>query len=318
MKRIIFLVVASAIFFSYCNKNVVNTQSTTQPPPPPPPPPPINYLIANAGSDTTICMLYDGTGVIFKGMLDGRASRDDSGKIVSYSWSEITGPNSVLFPPNTKNLLYLDNLDSVGFSKDSAQVTLLLRGSESNGGALGEIGRLFMLTIRDDHGRVDSARVTINIIQNFDEEYDGLSWDSTAGLLTTISVKAKPGLIKYWPNNFDYNNGYSGIYLSSFNGQCFDTTNQTILPYVPYDSIQLTDKSLFYSEISIPQTIINPGTLFQGISAGIMYPEIYAKTNSGIDFSQKVSIGFIEGLPPDSYWKILPKKLTRQMRVNRQ
>jgi hypothetical protein len=310
MKRIFFLAVASAIFFSCCNKNVIKTQSTNQPPPPPPPPPPINYLVASAGLDTTICMPYGGTGVIFKGMLDGRASRDDSGKIVSYSWSEITGPN-------TESLLYRDNLDSVGFSGDSAQVTLFLRGSVGLGGGLGEIGRVFMLTVRDDHGRIDSARVTINIIQNFDEEYDGLSWDSTAGLLTTISVKAKPGLIKYWPHDFDYNNGYSGIYLSNSNGQCFDTTSQIKLPYVPYDSIQLTDKLVFYSLISIPPSIINPGTLFQGISAGVLYPEIYAKTNSGIDFNQKVSIGFIEGLSPDPWdYYLLPKKLTRRTGVD--
>ena len=120
MKRIFFLAVASAIFFSCCNKNVIKTQSTNQPPPPPPPPPPINYLVASAGLDTTICMPYGGTGVIFKGMLDGRASRDDSGKIVSYSWSEINGPN-------TESLLYRDNLDSVGFSGDSAQVTLFFK-----------------------------------------------------------------------------------------------------------------------------------------------------------------------------------------------
>jgi hypothetical protein len=307
MKKIFFMVVATVVFFSGCNKQVVNTPA---PPPPalPPPPPPVNYLMANAGSDTTICIPYGGTGNYFKGMLDGRASRDDSGKIVSYSWSEITGPN-------TEPLWYRYNLDSVGFSKDSAEVTLLLSGSVDLGEGVGKIGRLYMLTVRDDHGRVDSARVTINIIQNFDEEYDGLSWDTTEGLLTTISVKAKPGLIKSWPHDFDYNNGYSGIYLSNFNGQCFDTTNQAKLPYVPYDSIQMTDKLVFYSVISIPPSIINPGTLFQGISAGLLYPEIYAKTNSGIDFNQKVSIGFIEGLPPDQ-WKILPKKLTRRTGAN--
>jgi hypothetical protein len=303
MKKVFFLVIAIAIFFSCCSKHVENSMST-QPPPPPPPSPPINYLIANAGSDTTICMPYGGTGFYFKGMLDGRASRDDSGKIVSYSWSEITGPN-------TEPLSYNYNLDYLVFSEDSAQVTLF-QLSES---IVGEIEHLFMLTVRDDHGRVDSAQVTINIIQNFDEEYNGLSWDSTAGLLTTISVKAKPGLIKSWPHDFDYNNGYSGIYLSNFNGQCFDTTNQTKLPYVPYDSIQLTDKLVFYSVISLPPSIINPGTLFQGIYAGLSYPEIYAKTNSGIDFYQKVSIGFIEGLPPDQ-WKILPKKLIRRTGAN--
>jgi hypothetical protein len=282
MKRIYFLAVATAIFFSFCNKQVVNTPAFT--PPQPPPPPPINYLIARAGSDTTICMPYGGTGNIFKGLLDGRGSSDDSGKIVSYSWSEILGSGPV------------GNIASyfTGFSKDSAEDTLLLTGGVDQFGdlVLGASPNHFMLKVRDDHGRVDSAMVTINIIQNFVEEYDGLSWDSTVGLLTTISVKAIPGLIESWPEDFEFNNGHSGIYLSNFNGQCFDTTNLAKLPYVPYDSIQLTDKLVFYSEISIPPSVINAGTFFQSISGGGFYPEIYAKTNSGIDFNQKVSIGF--------------------------
>jgi hypothetical protein len=311
MKRIFFLAFTTAIFFSCCNKNVVNTPASPSPPPPPPPPP-INYLIANAGSDTTICMTYGGEGNIFKGVLDGRASRDDSGKIVSYSWSEIWGPNDTA-------PLYLDNfgnLDSVGFSRDSSQVTLLYYSpADPSNGDLSVGFHVFMLTVHDDHGRVDSARVTINIIQNFDAEYNGLSWDSTAGQLTTISVKAKPGLMESWPTG-DFNNGYSGIYLTTFNGQCFDTTNQERLPYVPYDSIQLTDNLVFYSVISIPPSVINPGSLFQYTYAGTAYPEIYAKTNSGIDFTQKVSIGFKEGNPPDSGWKILPKKLIRRTGVN--
>jgi hypothetical protein len=306
MKRIYFLAFASAIFFSCCNKTVVNTQATTQPTPPPPPPPPINYLMANAGSDTTICMPFGGTGNIFKGVLDGSASRDDSGKIVSYSWSEFFGPSSEPLG------IYLD---SVGFSRDSAKVTLVFGSSDLLGQGIGRRLHIFMLTVRDDHGRVDSARVLINIIQNFDAEYDGLSWDSTTGPFTTISVKAKPGLMESWPTG-DFNNGYSGIYLSNFNGQCFDTTNQAKLPYVPYDSIQLTNDSVFYSVISIPPSVINPGSLFQYTYAGTAYPEIYAKTNSGIDFTQKVSIGFIEGSPPDSDWKISPKKLIRRTGVN--
>jgi len=284
MKRIFYLAVASAIFFSFCNKQVVNTPAFT-PPQPPPPPPPINYLIANAGSDTTICMPYGGTGSLFKGLLDGSASHDDSGKIVSYSWSEILRSYSSDFTESS----------FTGSSRDSAEDTLLFTGGVDQFGelVLGASPHHYMLKVRDDHGRVDSALVTINIIQNFNAEYDGLSWDSTAGLLTTISVKAKPGLIQSWPQGFDYNNDHSGIYLSNFNGQCFDTTNLAKLPYVPYDSIQLTDKLVFYSEISIPPSVINAGTFFQSISGGGFYPEIYAKTNSGIDFNQKVSIGFV-------------------------
>ncbi len=283
MKRIFFLAFVTAILFSCCNKTVVNTPASP-PPLSPPPPPPINYLIAKAGSDTTICMPYGGTGNLFKGILDGRASRDDSGKIVSYSWSEIfeSGPAGWI------------NGEQSGFSSDSAEDTLLLTGGVDIFGdlVLGASSNHFMLKVRDDHGRVDSTMVTINIIQNFVEEYDGLSWDSTAGLLTTISVKAIPGLIESWPG-IDPNNGNSGIYLTNFNGQCFDTTNLAKLTYVPYDSIQLTDKLVFYSEVPVPPSVINAGTFFQIISPGFEYPEIYAKTNSGIDFNQKVSIGFV-------------------------
>jgi hypothetical protein len=183
MKRIFFLAVASAIFFSYCRQHVENI--------PPPLPPltlkPFNYLIASAGADTTICMPYGGTGNMFKGMLDGRASVDDSGKIVSWSWYEIMGS-----PPNLwLEIIGNGNIDSnTIYSHDSAVVSLLLPGGVHQ----------FMLKLRDDHGRVDSSEVIINAVQNFDAEYDGLSWDSATGLLNTISVKAKPGLLESWPD----------------------------------------------------------------------------------------------------------------------
>ena len=55
-----------------------------------------------------------------------------------------------------------------------------------------------------------------------------------------------------------------------------------MIPYVPYDSIELTNKLIFYTVISAPDH-------------GILYPEVFAQTNSGIDLSEKVSIGFDVG-----------------------
>jgi|SRR5450631_2566710 len=263
MKRAFYLAVASALFFSHCNKHVEKAMSSQTPPPPPPP---IKHLFANAGADTTICMPYGGTGSVFIAILNGRASYDDSGKIVSYSWSEIGGIHS-----------YIDSANN-----DTTLVTL--------------IGTLtlhhFQLEVQDDHGQVDRSEVTINVIQQFDSEYDGLSWDSTTGILTTIGVKAQPGLIESWPDFTLWDNDNSKVYLTDFNGKCSDISSWKKLPYVPYDSIQLTDKLVFYSLISIPPSIVEKGTL---------YPEIYAKSNSGIDFNQKVSVGFIAAYPPQGW-----------------
>jgi hypothetical protein len=255
MKRTFYLALASALFFSYCGKQVENIPHTQ-------PPSKTKYLFANAGSDTTICMPYGGTGIFFKGILDGRASLDDSGKIVNYSWTDIGGESpSILYP-----------------YKDSTEVKM-------SGGI-----HQFLLEVRDDHGQVDFDDVTINVIQQFDYEYDGISWDSTIGILTTISVKVVPGLIESWPDFAQSDRNRSAVYLSDFKGECNDISSWKNLPYVPYENIQLTDNLVFYSLISDPPN---------GVIHGTLYPEIFAKSNSGIDFKQKVSIGFINPNPWD-------------------
>ena len=284
MKRILLLALLFILFFTDCNKQVANIPVIPQPSPPLPP---TNYLMANAGNDTSICIPYGGTGNEFRAFLDGRASLDDSGKIISYSWYEILGVNDA---PLT------DFSDSTNYSKDSAEVNFLLSGGV----------HLYMLKVMDDHGRIDSAHVTVNAIQNFSDEFDGLSWDSTTGGLTTISVKFKPGLMETWPSFYGLDSS-SGIYLSNYSGACFDTSNLAKLPFVPYDSIQLTNETVFYSIVNTAPTLVDQGSV---------YPEIYARTNSGIDFNKKVSIGFIEVYPPEQNWKILPKKLLRQIRTN--
>lgn len=95
--------------------------------------------------------------------------------------------------------------------------------------------------------------------------------------LSTISVKFKPGILKTWPRGL-----YRYMYFKNFEG-CYDLSRWQKLPYVPYDSIQLTDKPLFFSLVLGHSDIIDPG---------ILYTEIFAKPNSGIDLRQKVSVGF--------------------------
>ncbi len=251
MKRIYFLAFATAIFYFGCRKendqaSSMQTVQTAKP----------KTLVANAGLDTSICMPFGGTGNTFKSILDGRASHDGSGNIVSYVWSELLGPgNSPIF---------------VG-SKALTEVEI--SDLSINGGI-----HTFQLEVKDDQGQVDDDIVSININKNFGYEYDGLSWDSTVGALKTISEKFKPGLMESWPDFTNAIIDQSSAYIINYNGKCNDISNWNWVPYVPYDSIQLTNISLFYTLIAVRN--------------GIVYPEIFAKTNSGIDFNQKVSIGF--------------------------
>jgi hypothetical protein len=247
MKKIFILSVVTASFFIGCKKN----QSTT---------PSAKHLFANAGSDTTICLTYGGFGDLYKGILNGRASHDDAGKIISYTW-KLMGDTNLLYPyPQTNN-----------FSNDSTPVTFFYVGQNIK----------FNLEVRDDQGRIDNDQVTMNINLQFSYEYDGLSWDSTIGSLTTISVKYKPGFMEVWPDSVLAGTTQE-VYLVTYTGACFDVNSWTKLHYVSYDSIQLTQQPLFYSLVPGPSSFYSQGAL---------YPEIYGRTNSGFDFTQKLSVG---------------------------
>jgi hypothetical protein len=256
MKKVFFVTLMTAISFFDCVKK--SDQPTSVPAA-------IKTLVANAGLDTIICMPYGGTGDLFKAILNGKTSHDDGGKIISYLWTEVG--NSV-------------------FSSDKDSTEIILAGG---GGSY-----KFLLKLQDDHNQVDADTVVIRLIPNFAAEYDDLSWDSTVGGLTTISVKHIPGLIETWPGpNDSIQLGF--VYISDFSGVCKDKSSWKQLPYVPYDSIQLTDKAIFYSvNFTIPNTV----------NFGTGYPEIYAKTNSGINFNQNVSVGFINGgsISNAGYW----------------
>jgi hypothetical protein len=256
MKRIFFLTFGIAIIYFGCTKkNDQPSTTTTQNAKP-------KTLVANAGLDTTICMPYGGTGNMFKAILDGRASYDGSGNIVSYVWTEVF-PNAEYSSPIV-----------VG-SKALTEVEI------SDPGINGSV-HTFRLEVKDDHGQVDDHTVIINVNKYFEYEYDGLSWDSTVGATRTISENFKPGLIESWPDFTNAIISQSGAYISNYNGKCNDISKWNWVPYVPYDSIQLTNISLFYTLIAVRN--------------GIVFPEIFAKTNSGIDFNQKVSIGFNVGI----------------------
>ncbi len=248
MKKIIFTAIVALVIFTHCNKTV-DSKVITSPPPP-------KHLIANAGADTTICLPYGGTGKLFKTILDGRASKDDSGNIISYSWTEIVNEGTP-YP-----LAHLR--DQYG---DSTTATF------QSGFGLHQ----FNLEVRDDKGQVENAQVMINVLSQFAYAYDELSWDSVTDGLSTISVKFKPGLMETWPAG-----RYRYVYFKNFEG-CYDISRWQNIPYVPYDSIRLTDRPIFYTLVSGNSNIIAPG---------ILYTEIFASAHSGIDLRQKVSIGF--------------------------
>jgi hypothetical protein len=254
MKKLIFTAIVLVVIFTHCNKTV-DSKVITSPPAQAP-----KHLIANAGADTTICLPYGGTGKIFKAILDARASRDDSGKIISYHWLEIVSEGS----PQPAQFTHL--------SGDTTTATF-----HSGFGV-----HVFNLEVRDDQGRVDFAQIRVNVISQFDYAYDNLSWDSTTSGLATISVNYKPGVMETWPAG-----SYRYVFFKNFKG-CYDVNRWQKLPYVPYDSIRLTNQPLFYSVVLGHSNIIGPG---------ISYTAIYANKNSGIDLQQKVSIGFTMTTP---------------------
>ena len=259
MKKIIFMAIVTVVIFTHCSKTVDNKVDST-----PAPLPPLKHLTANAGSDTTICMPYGGTGNIFKTILNGRASSDDAGNILSYSWSAVKKEGS----PDLQSQI-------TDVSKDSTTVRFLS----------GDATYQFNLEVRDDQGRVDNDQVTINVISRFNYQYDGLSWDSITAGLQTISVKFKPGLMESWPRG-----SFEDIYLINSNAGCRDIISWQKLPFVLYDSIQQTDKPIFYTLVTGHPNIFSQGNL---------YTEIYARSNAGIDLTQKVSIGFTMFRPLD-------------------
>ena len=222
MKKVFFLVASGSIILSGCSKKICYTPIQPNIPIQPNMPIQTKSLVAYAGLDTVLDMPQPGTGYVFKGILNGRGSHDVSGKIIFYSWTDIqVAPSSNIMSPNS----------------DSTEVNIFGKGIHK-----------FRLEIRDKSNNVDYDTVAITINQKFGYEYDGLSWDSTAGTLTCLNIGYKPGLIETFPGfTPNYINNKDFVNFCAFNGSCDDVNSWEKLPYVPYDSIYLTDKNIFYS-----------------------------------------------------------------------
>jgi hypothetical protein len=247
MKKIFLLLSGIAFIWFGCKKDNGNSGNiTTQP----------KTLVADAGPDTIIYNTDGGTGIIFRTVLNGKASFYSPAHIVFCSWTEI-GPigGNLLTSIKSPNTM-------------TTEVTMV-----------GGIHR-FRLEVRDDHNGVDYDTVSINAEQRFGYQYEGIPWDSTIGVLTRINISYKPGLIDGFPGLSPNETRDSNfVNLCAFDGSCNEIGNWKRLPFVVYDSIYLTDKSLFYSS--------NDSDFLGGMD----YMVIYANKNAGIDFTKKVSIG---------------------------
>jgi len=240
-KKFLYILALTIIYFGCSKKNGQSATQTSG----------SKSLYAVAGRDTTICKPYAGSGRIFQAMLDGSGSHDSLGSIVSYTWTQYVSGASVPIVVGAKAI---------------TPVEISTPGNNT-----------FWLEVKDNEGRIAQDSVTVNVMQNFEYEYDSLSWDSAVGALATISERYKPGLIESWPDFTDAQINNASAFITTYTGQCEDVGSWQMIPYVPYDSIQLTTKSLFYTVIS---------------GHGGLFPEVFASKNSGIDFNQIVSIGF--------------------------
>jgi hypothetical protein len=240
MKRLFFfaysmtIVLISIIFFG-CNKSV-QTKS----------------LVANAGTDSVINMPQAGSLWVFKAFLNGEGSHSTTGGNVSYSWIAINHDTSVLISsPNTDTTAVLFEYPRIGKHVYT-----------------------FKLEVRDNLNHVDYDTVSITINRKFHYEYDGISWGPTINALTYINLNSQLSNDGNYPPDFNFDPDLTPdlISLCTFNGNCNDINSWKVIPYVSHDSIELTDKNLFYSS--------NSG-----------WYVIYATPNAGIDFSQNLSVG---------------------------
>lgn len=217
--------------------------------------------IANAGTDSVINMPMPGTSTEFEAILNGKRSRSINSEIVSYSWTTIVNNGSTNIKISSPNL----DSTAVIFEQPSAGIYQ------------------FRLEVRDNLNNLDYDTVSITINRKFQDEYDGISWDSTFNSFTIIDFAEELSSYEDVPPVLSFGNpSYSLppdlISFCTFNGNCNDISSWKIIPYVPRDSIELTDKDIFYTTDSSACCINESYT-------------IYATPNAGIDFSQKISIG---------------------------
>lgn len=217
-------------------------------------------IVADAGKDTIIDIPYNGTGYFFRAILDGRSSTDHAGNIAAYSWREIdTMPEA---NPYTQIL-----------SPASDTTEVILMGGKHK----------FLLQVRDDQNRIDDDTVTVIVDNKFTNEYPNLPWDSSAGIFRTLVLTFKPDLFENYPilSTWSPDEWNSILYMCNAGESCKNISEWKRIPYIPYDSVNLTNTSLFF-------TITPLDPIGLGVSV------IYANSKSGIDFNKNISIGFFK------------------------
>jgi hypothetical protein len=252
MKKLFFLMSVTTIIFFGCSKHNDTNNTLVKP----------KTLVANAGLDSTIDTPLPYTGLFFEAVLNGRASHDSASQILIYSCTEIDDfVSAVIKSPNT------DTTEVIFGDVPYVKKTIYK----------------FRLTVVDGLGHTDYDSVEITINRKFDDEFDGLSWNSTNGTLTSFSLLNNLG---DWSFLFQLSDPPTPDFLNicTFNGNCTDISNWKMIPYVPYDSIKLTDKDLFYSTNSDNA---------DDIANGYDWCIIYATQKAGIDFNQKFSLGIL-------------------------
>jgi hypothetical protein len=267
MKKQFFILSLSFLVIIGCKKNNTTPKVQTVAP---------NPLVAVAGPDTTLYAPLQGYGDVFFSILNGKLSHDSAGKIVSYLWTEV----------DTFAIIWVTYITSA--NADSTAVEM----GESDGPFAGYGGGLqavtnsytreFQLEVQDDQKNVAYDTVKITFKRNFGILYDDLSWDSTVGSLTYITLGQNNPQLRvgvtfglYFTDASDYMN------ICTDSG-CIAIQSWQTVPYVSYDSIQLTTNNLFYTT--------NSGDSLDIVN-GNDWPVIYARQNAGIDFTKKVSIG---------------------------
>jgi len=257
VKGFLFVVSVAAIIALGCKKYDSSNDNTIAPP---------QLIFANAGPDTTVKLILKGSGYYFPAILDGRASYSLAGKIVSYSWTGINpGPFDYSINSENSDSTDLFIIEWPDFQKPK------------------NVAHLFRLEVRDDRNNVDADTMSISTYRNFLAEYRDLTWDSTVGFVAYLNIKPKTDeIVNYQPFYGNYPFHPDILNLCEYNSDCNEIGNWRIIPWVPYDSIGLTDKNLFYSSSTDNADLID---------AGEAWVVIHATPQSGIDFDRKVAVG---------------------------
>jgi len=264
MKKQFFILSLALHVFLGCKKN--STTPKVQPVPP-------NPLVAVAGPDTTLYNTVQGWGCLYISILNGKLSHDSAGTIISYAWTEVDtfetfGGSGIVSANADSTSAYM-----IEFSAAYTNFGIPVTNSYT---------REFQLEVQDDKKNVAYDTVKITLKRKFGFQYDNLSWDSTVGSLTYISLGYdNPRILQiplfglYYTDSSDYVNICTA-------GNCIDIQSWQTVPYVPYDSILLTTNNVFYTTNSGDSNdIVNQND----------WPVIYARQNVGIDFTKKASIG---------------------------